>query len=54
MQKPEVVLEIQTHTFFSDIDIQTDHLITARRAYFVIINKKSKSQGKNLRKGKER
>ena len=38
------VLEIDTHTLLSDFDIQTDHLISARRPDFIIINKKKKKK----------
>ena len=40
MYKPEFVLENETHEILLDFEIQTDHLIPARRPDLVIINKK--------------
>ena len=40
MHKPESVLENETHKIFWDFEIQTDHLIAARRLNLVIVNKK--------------
>ena len=42
MHKPAPVLENDTHKLIWDIDIQTDHLISARRLDIIIINKKKK------------
>ncbi len=36
------VLENDTHKLLSDFDIQTDHLILARRPDLIIINKKKR------------
>ena len=40
MHNPASVLENDTHNLLCDFDIQTDHLISARRKGFIIINKK--------------
>ena len=40
MHNPAPVLENDTHKLLSDFDIQTDHLISARRPDLIIINKK--------------
>ena len=40
MQKPAPVLENDTHKLLWDFNIQTDHLIPARRPDLIIINKK--------------
>ena len=42
MHNPESVLENDTHKLLWDFDIQTDHLISARRPDLIIINKKKK------------
>ena len=42
MHDPEPVLENDTHKLQWDFDIQTDHLISVRRADLIIINKKRK------------
>ena len=42
MHKPVPVLENDTHKLLWDFDIQTDHLISARRPDLIIINKKRK------------
>ena len=42
MHNPAAVLENDTHNLLWDFDIQTDHLISARRPYLIIINKKKK------------
>ena len=44
---PESVLENVTHKILWDFEIQTDHLISARRPNLVIINKKKKKKKKN-------
>ena len=43
MQKPESVRDNETHTIFRDLEIQTDHLILARRPDQVIINNKKRA-----------
>ena len=43
MHNPAPVLENDTHKLLWDFDIQTDHLISARRPGLIIINKKGKS-----------
>ena len=40
MHNPASVLESDTHKLLWDFDIQTDHLISARRPDLIIINKK--------------
>ena len=40
MHNPVSVLENDTHKLLWDFDIQTDHLISARRQTLIIINKK--------------
>ena len=44
MQNPASVQENDTHKLQWDFDIQTDHLISARRPYLIIINKKENLQ----------
>ena len=41
--KPESAPENETHKLLWDFDIQTDHLISARRPYLIIINKKERT-----------
>ena len=41
--KPESVLENEVHKILWDFEIQTDHLIPARRPDLVVINKKQKT-----------
>ena len=43
MHNPEFVLEIETHTFLWDFEIEMDHLISARRPDLVIVNKKKRT-----------
>ena len=43
MHNPEPVLENDTHKLLWDFDIQTDHLILARKPDLIIINKKRES-----------
>ena len=43
MHNPTPVQENDTHKLQWDFDIQTDHLISARRPDLIIINKKNKS-----------
>ena len=40
LHKPELVRENETHKFWGDFEIQTDHEIPTRRPDLVIINKK--------------
>ena len=50
MHNPAPVLENDTHKLLWDFDIQTDHLISARRPDLMIINKKKKKENlKNAR-----
>ncbi len=42
MHNPESVPENETHKLLWDFDIQTDHLISARRPDLIIINKKKR------------
>ena len=42
MHNPAPVLENDTHKLLWDFDIQTDHLISARRPDFIIINRNKK------------
>ena len=44
MHNPASVLE--THKLLWDFDIQMDHLISARRPDYIIINKKKKKKKK--------
>ena len=44
MHNPAPVPEIDTHKLQWDFDIQTDHLISARRPDLIIINKKKKKR----------
>ena len=47
MHNPAPILENDTHKLL-DFDIQTDHLILARRPDLIIINKKKKKKKENL------
>ena len=44
MQKPESILENETHKILKDSEIQTDPLILARRPDLVLINKKKERE----------
>ena len=44
MYNPASVLENDTHKLLWDFDIQTDHLIPARRPNLIIIKKKKKRE----------
>ena len=44
MHNPAAVLENDKHKLLWDFDIQTDHLISARRRDLIIINKKKKTE----------
>ena len=46
MHNPASVLKNDTHKLLSDFDMQMDHLISARRPDFIIINKKKTKQKK--------
>ena len=46
MHNPAPVLENATHKLLLDFNIQTDHLISARRPDLIIINKKKKKKEK--------
>ena len=49
MHNPAPVLENDTHKLLWDFNIQTDHLIRARRPDLIIINKKKKENLQNCR-----
>ena len=42
MHKLEFILENETHKIFMEFEIQTDHLISARRPDLMIVKKKKK------------
>ena len=44
MHNPAPVLENDTHKLLWDFDIQTDHLISARRQDLITINKKKRKK----------
>ena len=44
LHNPESVPGNKTHKHLLDFEIQTDHLISARRLYIVIANKKEKKR----------
>ena len=46
MQNPAPVQENDTHKLLRDFNIQTDHLISARRPDLIIINNKKKKKKK--------
>ena len=46
MHKPAPILENDTHKLLRDFNIQTDHLIPARRPDLIIINNKKKKKKK--------
>ena len=48
MHNPAPVLENDSHKLLWDFNIQTDHLIPARRPDLVIINKKKKKKRKRI------
>ena len=50
MHNPALVLENNTHKLLWDFDIQTDHLLSARRPDLIIINKKKKKKKKKTSK----
>ena len=49
MHNPPPVLENDPHKLRWDFNIQTDHLIPARRPDLIIINKKKKKKKENLK-----
>ena len=49
LHNPEPFLKNETHQPFWDFDIQTDHLISARGPYLIVINKKKKKKKKKKR-----
>ena len=49
MHNPTPVLENSTHNLLWDFNIQTDHLIPARRPDIIIINNKKKETLQNSR-----
>ena len=44
MHNPTPVLDYETHKLFWHLDIQTDHIIKARRLDLIIINKKKRTR----------
>ena len=46
MHNQESVVENETHTILWDFEIQTDHLMSARRSDQVMVNKKKKEKKK--------
>ena len=48
MHNPAPVLENDRHKLLRDFNIQTDHLISARRPDLIIINKKENMQNCRL------
>ena len=44
MHSPATVLENDTHKLLWDFNIQTDHLISARRPDLIVINKTKKKR----------
>ena len=54
MHNPAAVLENDTHKFLWDFDIQTNHLISARRPDLIVTNKKKKKKKKEKKKEKKK
>ena len=50
MHKPAPLPENDTHKLLWDFDIQTDHLISARRPDLIIINNKKTNKPKTKKK----
>ena len=50
MHNTESVMENETHKLLRDFQIQTDHLISARRPELIIVKKKKKKKKKEKRK----
>ena len=44
MHNPESILENETYKLLKDFEIQTDHLISARRTDLIKINKKKRER----------
>ena len=44
MHNPESILENETHQLLWEFEIQTDHLISARQPYLVIVNNGNKKE----------
>ena len=44
MHNPAFVQENDTHNLLSDFDIETDHLILARRPALIVLNTKKKKK----------
>ena len=53
MHKPECVHENEMHKLHWDFEMQTDHLILARRPDIVIVNKKKRKKAKKKREPAE-
>ena len=53
MRNPESVLENETHKILWDFEIQTDHLISSRRADLEIVNKKRKKKEEKKKRKRE-
>ena len=49
MHNPASVLENETHKLLWDFEIQTDHLISAKRPDLIIIKKKKKKKKRTCR-----
>ena len=54
MHNPTAVLENDKRKLLWDFDINTDHLISARRSDLIIINKKKKKKKKKKKEEKKR
>ena len=52
MHNPAAALENYTHKLQWDFDIQTDHLISARRPDLIVTNKKRKKKEKKKKEKK--
>ena len=50
MYNPAHVLENNTHKLLWELDIHTDHLISARKPDLIIINKKKKKKKKKKKR----
>ena len=53
MHNPKSALENEMHKILWDFDIQTDHLISARRPDLIIINEKKKKKAKSKNNNKQ-
>ena len=54
IHNPESVLENETQKLLWDFEIQTDHLISARRSDLVIVKKKKKKRKRKKKRKKKR